>query len=201
MTSRLAGFSDGVFAICVTLLVLGLKMPDAPDDGLATMLYATLPKLEVWAVSFIIIGSLWVMQHNIFAYLQYTNSTLLYLNLLFLMCISLLPWTTDLVGVYVHEPLAIVLFSGSVGLAGLLFMTAWIYAVRYGQLCSPEVDTHTSKVVTMLIARIPLVAVVSIILAYVHRSLALWIWLLMTLLGILIRTLPDKRYGESDLIT
>jgi uncharacterized membrane protein len=192
MTSRLAGLSDGVFAICVTLIVIGLKMPDAPDGRLITILLATLPKLEVWALSYLVIGSLWVLQHNIFARLKYADTALLWLNLLFLMCISLLPWTTDLAGVYVREPLAIVLFSGSLGLAGFLLLIAWIYAVGYGDLCSPEVDADTSKAVITLTARIPLVAVISIVLAYVHRSAALWVWLLVTLLGVLIRTKPKR---------
>ena len=186
-TNRLSGFSDGVFAICVTLLVLNLQIPVAPDGNLITVLRLTEPKLEVWAISYLIIGLLWIMHHNIFAYLKYTNNTLLWLNLLFLMIISLLPWTTDLVGTYTQQPLALILFSGSLGLAGLLLLIAWIYAVYYGKLCLPDLDERTIKVTAILAARIPVVAIISITLAGFHRSLAIWSWVLVTLFGVIIR--------------
>ncbi len=186
-TSRLAGFSDAVFAICITLLVLELKLPDAPDADFLVMLRATAPKIETWALSFLVIGGLWVLQHNIFALLQATDTVLLWLNLGFLMCISLMPWTADLLGFYQRGPLAVATFSGVLGVAGLLMLVGWIYAARDGRLIAPHVDQHRCATIKLLILRIPAVAVISISLAFVQRSLAMWSWLLVSILGGIIR--------------
>ena len=186
-TGRLAGFSDGVFSICVTLLVLDLKLPESPGVSLITALSGNIHKVECWIMSFLVIGGLWVMQHNIFAHLRATDTILLWLNLLFLMFISLMPWTTDLVGDYIHEPLAIVIFSGTLGLAGLVLMYIWVYACRGERLISPEIDERTERLITTLAARIPVVAVISIALAFVHRSLALWAWFLVAICGAVVR--------------
>jgi uncharacterized membrane protein len=186
-TGRLAGLSDGVFSICVTLLVLDLKLPESPDVSLAAAIGANIHKVESWVLSFVIIGALWVMQHNIIAHLRATDAVLLWLNLLFLMPISLMPWTTDLTGDYLHEPLAIVIFSGTLGLAGLVLMYMWVYACRGERLISPEIDERTEKVITILAARVPVVSLISIALAFVHRSLALWSWLLVLASGAVVR--------------
>lgn len=186
-TARLAGFSDGVFAICITLLVLELKLPDAPDKDFVVMLGETWPKIESWALSFLVIGGLWVLQHNIFALLRATDTVLLWLNLGFLMCISLMPWTTDLIGFYQGEPLALAFFSVMLGVAGLFMLAGWVYAVREGQLIATHVESHQHATITLLILRIPIVAAISIGLAFVHRSLGMWSWLLVSLLGAVIR--------------
>ena len=102
-TSRLIGFSDGIFAISITLLVLQLTIPDPTEDNLPAMLRATLPALESWSLSFLVIGSLWVLHHQMIALVKVADTVLLWLNLLLLMCISLMPWTTDVVDTYRQE--------------------------------------------------------------------------------------------------
>lgn len=156
-TARLAGFSDGVFAIAITLLVLELKLPDAPGKDFVAMLGETWPKIESWALSFLVIGGLWVMQHNILALLRAADMVLLWLNLGFLMCISLMPWTTYLIGFYQGEPLALALFSGVFGVAGLFMLAGWVYAAREGELITTHIEQHRRATITLLILRIPLV--------------------------------------------
>ena len=186
-TSRLVGFSDGIFAISITLLVLQLTIPDSPEDKLPAMLRATLHTLESWSLSFLVIGSLWVLHHQMIALIKVADTVLLWLNLLLLMCISLMPWSTDVVDTYRQEPLAIVIFSSTLGIAGLLLLAQWIYACRYGTLTADHVDERTRTRVKLLILRIPVVAILSIMLAFVNRSLGLWSWLLVSVFGGIIR--------------
>jgi uncharacterized membrane protein len=186
-TGRLAGFSDGIFAICITLLVLELKLPDSSRTDLHDELRLSLHKLESWAVSFLVIGSIWIMQHNIHAQLRATDTILLWLNLMFLMWISLMAWTTYLIGIYVSDPLAIMIFSGTLGLAGFFLLLEWVYAAHQGQLTRPEIDPQTRRRITTLAARVPIVALISIALAHVHRSVALWCWGLVPLYGAVVR--------------
>lgn len=167
--------------------MLQLRLPDAAEDNLPAMLRETLPALESWSLSFLVIGSLWVLHHQIIAFVKMADAVLLWLNLFFLMCISLMPWTTDIVDTYRKEPLAIVIFSSTLGAAGLFMLAQWIYACRNGTLTADHVDEKIRRRMQLLILRIPVVAILSIVLAFVNRSLGLWSWLLVSVFGAVIR--------------
>ncbi len=77
-------------------------------------------------------------------------------------------------------------------MAGLFLLIAWFHASRGDRLISPDVSERSIKTITLLVMRIPLVAIISICLAYVHRALALWSWLAVTLLGAIIRSRGDR---------
>lgn len=174
---RLAALTDAVFAIVLTLLVLELKPPDGAGGDLPAALREAVPKIEAWAISFVCLGVFWIIHHNILGTIPRTDTTFNYLNLALLMCISIIPWTSVLLGSY-QDPLAVVLFSGMLGLAGLT---------------SEEIDSNGRRHVTLLLARVPAVALLSMALAFVHRSLGLWVWLLIGVLGTLIRARHNRR--------
>src|ERR671937_1127352 len=93
-TARLEAFSDGVFSIAATLLVLELRVP-APDPvGLAAALLRQWPSYAVYAVSFLTIGIIWVNHHALFDLLRKVDRPLLFLNLLLLLCVAAVPFPT-----------------------------------------------------------------------------------------------------------
>jgi uncharacterized membrane protein len=183
---RLAGLSDAVFAIVLTLLVIELKPPDTAG-GLLPYLSAAAPKIEAWAISFLVIGFFWIVHHNALAETPRVDTTFNWLNLLILLCVSLMPWTTSLVGSFSNDALAVVLFSGTLGLAGTALLAQWLYASRDGRLVSDDLAPVHRRLITLLIARLPVVAILSIGLAFVDRSLGLWIWVAVGLLGMGLR--------------
>lgn len=95
-SSRIEAFSDGVFAIVITLLVLELRVPEISDTlvskELLTKLLAMAPKFLSYIASFLTIGIYWVAHHNIFRLLKRTDHVLLWLNLLSLMCFNFAWW-------------------------------------------------------------------------------------------------------------
>ena len=107
---RLNCLSDGVIAIVLTLLVLGVDIPEHHDfsaEGLVSFLAKVEYQVVVYAVSFVLIGSYW-MQHNVmFHFFRNGSRGLTWLNLLFLFEVTLLPFTTKLIGTYKYEPLPI----------------------------------------------------------------------------------------------
>ncbi len=184
---RLCGLSDAIFAIVLTLLVLELKSPERPSGNLLSDLSDDFPKMEAWVISFIVVGVFWVIHHNVLGLIPHTNTNFNYLNLLLLMCISLIPWTSSLLGGYSKDPFGVVFFSGNLGLAGLVLTLQWLYASGKSGLASEEISPATRKKITLLILRVPVVAAISVSLAFVNRTLSLWTWILVIVLGALIR--------------
>lgn len=193
-TDRLGALSDGVFAIAMTLLVLDLKLPDGNLEDFRQVWVDASQKFDYWIISFLVIGASWVLHHDVLSLLKRTNTLFLWLNLIFLMFIAFMPWPTWLLGIYGDEPLAVVLFSGVIGMAGFMIAIQWFYAARGSRLTDKGVNLKTMKATTFLILRIPLVAVISIALAFVNTHLALWIWVLHAVLGYVIR----RAFKEED---
>ena len=198
---RLVSLSDGVFSIVLTLLVVTLQPPATSGRDLAADLLDALPRLEAWIVSFVVVGSFWVLHHIVVGLIERTDTTFNCLNLLLLMFLSIVPWTSSLLGSY-PDPLAVVLFSAMLGLAGLTLTLQWIYATGRAALVSDSMPEHIRRAVLLLLARVPLVAVLSIAIAYFNRSLGLRIWLLVAVLGAIIwgrRRLVHEANRASEL--
>jgi uncharacterized membrane protein len=98
--SRLEAFSDGVFSIAATLLVLDLHVPQPDGQGLAIGLLRQWPAYAVYAVSFITIGIMWVNHHALFALVRSVDRPLLFLNLLLLLAVAVVPFPTAVLGQY-----------------------------------------------------------------------------------------------------
>src|SRR5499426_4101579 len=113
--TRIEAFSDGVFAIVVTLLVLELKLPVLKDHGsvseLAHQLVELLPKFLSWLISFIIVCKFWLNHHHVLALARHANYAMVWLNSIFLMGQSFIPFPTALAGEYVNNRLAVSFFG------------------------------------------------------------------------------------------
>jgi uncharacterized membrane protein len=125
-TTRLEAFSDGVFAIAITLLVLEIHVP-GPGSGesLGHKLLAQWPSYAAFVVSFLTIGIIWINHHAMIRRLRQADHSILVWNLLLLMTVSVLPFTTALMAAYLKESdgesLAAAVYSGSFLLMGVVF--------------------------------------------------------------------------------
>ena len=102
-TARMEAFSDGVFAIAITLLVLEIAVPAATEKHIGHALLEQWPIYLAYFVSFASIGNAWLNHSLITEYLNRTDSILLRLNLLLLLTVSVLPFTTRLMAEYLKE--------------------------------------------------------------------------------------------------
>jgi uncharacterized membrane protein len=143
-TTRVESFSDGVFAVAVTLLVLNLRDPGG-TSGLSHRLLALWPNYTAYAVSFLVIGITWVNHHDTFARLRVVDRALLFLNLLLLMAVALIPFPTALVAEHLqanHESHAAAVAYGLVlTLVGLAFTALWVRAARHPELLESPHDS------------------------------------------------------------
>ena len=124
--ARLEAFSDGVFAIAITLLVLDIHVPEARSGvSLAHQLGAQWPSYAAYLTSFLTIGIIWINHHAMIRRLRAVDHTIMTLNLLLLLTIGVLPFTTALVAAYVKQGhgqhLAAAIYSGSYLLMSIVF--------------------------------------------------------------------------------
>jgi uncharacterized membrane protein len=146
-TSRLEAFSDGVFAIAVTLLVLDL---DVPESAFSTNLWRGFadqwPAYVAYTTSFVTIGGIWMLHHGVFRRLRYANNAVMRINLVLLMAVSFLPFPTRLVAEAIvsssAEQAAVVIYGASLLAVSVVF-GALSYAVsRDPELLEPGVSAR-----------------------------------------------------------
>ena len=129
-TGRLEAFSDGVFAIAITLLVLELKTP-SPSEELGPALLRDWPSYAAFLTSFATIGIMWMNHHALFRLVHRVDHTLLLLNGLVLLGATVVPFPTALVAAHLGHPggrLAAALYSGVFLLVGVAYQFLWRYA-------------------------------------------------------------------------
>src|SRR5947209_667761 len=152
-TGRLEAFSDGVFAVAITLLVLNIKIPgiDLPlnklphDTDLWHRLGEEWPMLAAYVTSFATIGIMWLNHHRLFVHIKRINTVLVLLNLSLLLFIVFVPVPTALLAEYVELPdqhAAVLIYSGTFVLIACCFSLLWRYASYHNRLIGKNVDSR-----------------------------------------------------------
>jgi len=147
--ARLEAFSDGVFSIAITLLVLDIRVPQV-SNGLAAALAAEWTEYLEYVVSFVIIGIWWANHHELFEHFERSDHTLMLLNTLHLMCIASLPFSTALVAAYLgtrdgDEAVAAAVYAGTLLLAAIGYNLVWRYGARGGLLRGEISESYVQR--------------------------------------------------------
>lgn len=186
-TERIAGFSDAIFAFAMTLLMLDIKVPDIPhgaaSDELTLWVITQAPKLAIYALSFIVIGLFWMSHHRMFHYIHRHDSVLMWLNMTFLLVISLLPFPTAILGEYGDNVIAVSLYAGFMLIAGMLLNIIWLYATSSHRLVREDLDEKIISSITIRGFASSAVFATSIIIAvFISPEIALWSWISILIL-------------------
>jgi uncharacterized membrane protein len=145
-TNRLESFSDGVMAVAITLLVLGVAVPELHSrESLVHALGEEWPQYFAYVVSFITIGIIWINHHAMISRLRDADHTILMLNIVLLMTISALPFATDLLATYLRRPTdqttAAAVYAGCYGaMAATFSLENWYILMRRTHLIDPPLD-------------------------------------------------------------
>jgi TMEM175 potassium channel family protein len=143
-TARVEAFSDGVFAIAITLLILNLKVPSGHAGHLGAALARQWPTYAAFLLSFVFIGIMWVNHHRLFNHIRRSDNGLLFLNLLLLLGITVVPFPTALLAAHygtADRTVAAAVFNGTYVVLAIFFNVLWHHAVRAGLL---DATTHES---------------------------------------------------------
>ncbi|MFF4121376.1 TMEM175 family protein [Streptomyces sp. NPDC001714] len=177
-SGRVEAFSDGVFAIAVTLLVLDIKVPrTAEGESLWQALGAQWPSYAAYVVSFLVVGIMWVNHHQLFSYVARVDRTLMFLNLLVLMVVSAVPWPTAMLAEYLREDAsshaAAAVYSLVMVLMAAAFQALWWHLTRTGHLFDARVDVEAARATRARFALGSLGYPITVGLAFVSAPLTL----------------------------
>lgn len=203
-TDRLEAFSDAVFAIGVTLLVLQLRVPEVPDGG-ASLGVAL---LNLWRdylghiFSFAAIGIYWTRHHFIFQLYKKTNHTFILLYLFFLLCVSFLPFPTAVLAKYITDEnwrqTAIVFYAFGLFLPAFAWLLTWLYGSRRKSgLLDEKVDEPYVRFVTRKYTLSNALYLASILLALWNGAAGLILCVGVTLFYLLPPKMPAHLTADS----
>jgi uncharacterized membrane protein len=136
--SRLEAFSDGVFAIVITLLILDIRFPDVDYSQFGATLVSLLPRILAYVMSFIIIGVYWVSHHASMNAMRKTDRNFLWLNILLLLGVSFIPFPTSLLGRYPFQTWPIVIYGLTLIACNAVGYLMLIYVWFHPHLAIPE---------------------------------------------------------------
>lgn len=179
-THRLDAFSDGVFAIVITLLVLELRVPEVSGEHISQELrqglIELLPKFISFVVSFFYISIYWVNHHQLFHELKSSDRRLFWLNCLFLMCLTFIPFPTALIGSYPNEPTAVVFYGIAMMATAASFVLMKVYIIREARLVDTAQYLRGSL---FYILAGPLLYLAALLLALINIKITIAIYILV----------------------
>lgn len=178
---RVIFFSDAVFAIAMTLLVIDLTIPALPNmtnEDLLGELRQLGPSIFSYALSFGVVGMYWLAHWRQFQSIARTNEQLALINLVLLGFVALIPFPTAVLGAHGDLPAALVLYVVVLGTGGAVGALSWLYAYRAG-LCRPGVGPREFRIGFLRSLSGPIVMVASLPLLLVSTTLVEVCWLLI----------------------
>ena len=207
-TSRLEAFSDGVFAVAITLLVLNIKIPglDLPSDKLPQdgKLWGSLlgewPMLAAYVTSFATIGVMWLNHHKIFKHIKRVDNLLILINLLLLIVIVFIPVPTALLAEYlVRSDLhaAAILFSATFFLMACCFNILWRYASSHNRLLGKSIDTRSVAAISRQYLFGPFFYLIVLVIAY-FNTLACVILSFVLAIFFALPDRPLRLHGQEE---
>jgi uncharacterized membrane protein len=173
-TARIEAFSDGVFAIAITLLILEVKIPTPASGDLPRQLLRQWPSYCAFVISFAFIGIMWVNHHRLFTHIKRASNMLLFLNLLLLLGVTAVPFPTAVLAQHFggkDQRTAAILYHATYFVIAIFFNILWQYASTH--LLGKEADISTAGKITAQYAFGPLVYLVCIAVAWVNVPLSL----------------------------
>ncbi len=173
---RITVFSDGVFAIAITLLSLDLHLPlHTTQDGISKDLVHMLPEYQSYVISFIVIGLYWASHHHYFRFIRGYDHTLMAINGGLLMCIASLPFATSVLENYGDHRSAVAFYALCMATTGFMQTLLWHYA-RHHHLIPRHLSAQRVQRLTRRALIPPLVFGASIVIAAFNSQLAKLSW-------------------------
>lgn len=173
------GFSDGVFAIAITLLILNIEVPK-PTGTTAVAVNQIVdewPDVLSYVISFLVIGNYWIVHHDIFGDVKRYDRKLLWLNIIYLMFIAFIPFSTSLIGDF-PGGVPVMVYAGTLTLTSIVLVVLWRYAWG-SDLLDATVDQEYVREVTYDILTPATVFAGSVLIALVSAQWAMYSWFLL----------------------
>jgi len=184
--NRVEAFSDGIFAIIITLLVLEIKVPHIHEYNSASelrqSLTSLLPKFFSWIISFFTVAVIWVNHHKIFKQIKQIDSGIFWWNAFLLLWTSFIPFPTAVLGDYPENQTSVVLYGVVMSLMAVSFTLMRFYAIRRKDILEDSVNLSNFKTGTRLSLIFgPVMYLSGVVLGFIHPYLAFTVYLAIPL--------------------
>ena len=150
---RLEALTDAVFAIVMTILVLELSVPVITEGSAHAELWPRLintwPKFLSYGLTFLMLGFMWIFHHRQFSHIKRTDNVFSWINIIALMFVALLPFSTSLLGEYIDEWVSVLIYGGNFLACTIARYIAWLYATGNYRLVDKDIDPREVKIPKM----------------------------------------------------
>ena len=193
---RVLFFSDAVFAIAITLLVVDIRVPISRSGiNAGQELHDAERQILGFFISFLVIGLFWMGHHRLFRYITALDRPLIFLNLVFLGTIAFVPYPTALLfASSTDQVTATVFYAACIAGAGLAELVVWLYAIRAHGRVPASVSPALRRYETLLLLPVPVVFALSIPVAFANPVVGSFTWLLLLPIG---RVLRLSRFAKE----
>lgn len=195
---RINSFSDAVFAVAITLLILTIGVPDVAEPFTEQALLDALGDMwhnfSGYILSFIIVGMFWMRHHYLFVRLEKHNRGLMWLNHLFLMVIVFLPFPTEMMSTYPQSKVATAIYAASMAVCGLLAAALWWYATVHYEFANGSIGRAQKKDATFSFLGMSAVFLLSLALVPFSPSAAKYSWIAILPIEMFI----GRKYREKE---
>jgi uncharacterized membrane protein len=179
-TGRIEAFSDGVFAIAITLLVLDVRVPlrsELDNESLWRALGDRWTNYLSFFMSFLIVAVVWANHRTMFSFIRRTDHTLVILNTLLLLNVATLPFCAALLAEYIDTPherqVALIVYTGTLVVGGIIYNALWRHAARDHRLLIPDLDPRTVRSMSARYLLGPILYAVALGIAFVNSIASL----------------------------
>jgi uncharacterized membrane protein len=181
--NRIEALSDGIFAIVMTLLILELHVPKLPTAAanveVTAALIALWPKFVSYLVAFVSLGVFWIAHHMMYHAIRRADRTLLWLNIAFFMCVSLLPFSTSVLNAFTHALIAPFLFGVNLALVGWLLFLQWVYVSSQPEMLAAFVTAEYRAGVKLRMLAVPVATTFTAFICFWSAGISVAIYLLL----------------------
>ena len=187
---RISGFSDAVFAVAITLLVLQIPIPvQAPDRELVDDLSNNVPMFVSYVISFWVIAQFWLKHLQFHNCVKHYSMGLVIMNFFYLLVITFLPYPTAVYGTHSGDPLAAVMYAGAVSFAGLISVNMWRIVIANPRLLEDGTEVAVARHVMHIAYVMPAAFAFSIIIVFIYLPAVPYFWVALGIASPLIRRL------------
>lgn len=142
---RLEAFSDGVYAIVITLLILIIRIPDVPPKALGQALVKLLPQVFTYFLSFFVVGLYWFAHHRVSHQVKQIDGTFIWLNMIWLLFVSVMPFPAALLGRYPLQRIPVAIYGIDLVLANVTGFLITVYLKNRPELCVTPISSATLR--------------------------------------------------------
>jgi uncharacterized membrane protein len=199
--ARIAALVDGIFAVAMTLLVLDLRLPEglkmSSDAEVWHQLLELTGRFLTYTLSFVVLGIFWIGHHSLFHFVRKVSRGMLWLNLLFLLFITLVPFSTNLLSAHTHLQIPIVVYGINMLLLSLTSLWQLSYLAHHPELTHDQLTPFWIANVRRRISIPVIIVVASIAISFYNPNLAMSAyWLLMVF-----HFLPGRHHRPPEVDT